>query len=224
MTPQEALAALEARGDAARAAAMAARHRAPRRYLGVAGPQIAELAGLWRAQTDLAGRIALAAGLWDSNVHEARIAAARLLTQARIRPDDEAVWRLVASWVPQFDEAAIADHAAQAGSRRLVADPRRLEAVEGWVGSAHPWTRRAALTFTLPWTKGRHPKPADIAARERILGWCARLATDAEPVVRRAVAEWLRILSRHDPERVRAWRADRGEPPTPRPPAGRPRS
>ena len=40
--------------------------------------------------------VALAAGLWDSDIHEARVAAAKLLTQARIRPDD-AVWDVLAS-------------------------------------------------------------------------------------------------------------------------------
>jgi 3-methyladenine DNA glycosylase AlkD len=210
VTPGGALAALEALGDAERAAGMAACHKAPRRYLGVPVPAIEGLVAEWRAGTDLAGRLALASGLWDSDVHEGRVAAAKLLTQARIRPDDDGAWRLVASWVPDFDAWAIADHAAQAGSRRLAADPRRLDEVEGWVGSDRLWTRRAALVFTLPWTKGRHPKPGDLAVRERVLGWCERLAPDRERFIQKAVAWWLRDLSRHDPERVRAWLGEHG--------------
>ncbi len=78
---------------------MAAYHKAPREYLGVQVPVITDMATRWRAGLDVAGRVALAEALWRTDIHEARVAAAKLLTQARIR-DDEAVWRLIASWVP----------------------------------------------------------------------------------------------------------------------------
>jgi 3-methyladenine DNA glycosylase AlkD len=185
---------------------MAAYHKVPRRYLGVPVPEIEALVDEWRAgAAGLDDRLALAAGLWDSDVHEGRVAAAKLLTQARIRPDDEPVWRLIASWVPTFDAWALADHASKAGERRLVADPRRLDEVEGWVGSDHLWTRRAALVMTLPWTKDRFPKSEDLAVRERVLGWCEALAHDRDWFIQKAVAWWLRDLSKKDPDRVRAW-------------------
>jgi 3-methyladenine DNA glycosylase AlkD len=208
MTPEAALAAIAARGDAARAAQAAAYHKVPRAYLGVPVPQVEDLAKPWRA-LPLPARNALARGLWDSGVHEGRVAAARVLTQARIRPDDE-VWGLVAGWVPQFDGWALADHASAAGARRLVAEPARLDAVEAWVGSPHLWTRRAALVMTLPWTKGNHPTPAELAVRDRVLGWCATLAGDREWFIQKAVAWWLRDLSRHDPARTRGWLAAHG--------------
>ncbi|WP_210527837.1 DNA alkylation repair protein [Rubellimicrobium arenae] len=211
MTGAEALSALEAEGDPARAAEMAAYHKAARRYLGLSVPRIGELADEWREGATVEERVALADELWGTDVHEARIAAAKLLTQARIRPDDEPVWRLIASWVQTFDAWAIADHACNAGSRRLVADPRRLDEVEHWVGSDHMWTRRAALVITLPWTKDRFPKPADLAARERVLGWCERLAPDRDWFIQKAIAWWLRDLSKRDPDRVRAWLADHGD-------------
>ena len=110
---------LQALGDAGKAAGMAAYHKAPRVYLGVAVPVIDGLAREWRAELDVPGRIDLASRLWDSDIHEARIAATKLLTQARIRPDED-VWRLIAGWVPQFDAWAIADHAMNAGERRLL--------------------------------------------------------------------------------------------------------
>ena len=103
------LEALEALGDATKAAEMAAYHKAPRRYLGVTVPQITELANGWRAERSVEERVALADALWQTDIHEARIAAAKLLTQARLRPDDGA-WALIASWVPQFDAWAIAAH------------------------------------------------------------------------------------------------------------------
>ncbi|OYW51574.1 MAG: DNA alkylation repair protein, partial [Rhodobacterales bacterium 12-65-15] len=129
MTP---LAQLAARADPTRATEMAAYHKVPRRYLGVPVPEIEALTDQWRVDLTLDDRIALAADLWDSDIHEARVAAAKLLTQARIRPDD-AAWALIQSWVPGFDGWALADHASIAGQKRLVADPTRLDVVEGWV-------------------------------------------------------------------------------------------
>ena len=205
-----ALAALEALADPGRAASVAAYHKVPRRYLGVTVPQVAELADRWRAETDLDQRIALARALWDTDIHEARVAAAKMLTQARIRPSDAGVWDLIAAWVPSFDAWAIADHACDAGQRRLLADPSRIDRVEGWVGSPHMWSRRAALVITLPWTKQNFPKAADLAVRDRVLGWCADLADDRDWFIQKAIAWWLRDLSRHDAARTVAFLATHG--------------
>ncbi len=211
MESEAALAALRARGDAEKAAGQAAYHKAARVYLGASNPEIDLLVKEWRAALgdDLAARVALADGLWASDIHEARVAAAKLLTQARIR-DDGPVWRLIASWVPGFDAWAIADHAAGAGARRLSADPTRLDEVEAWTRSENMWARRAALVFTLPWAKSRHVSPEDAARRERILGWAAGYVVDRDWFIQKAVAWWLRTLSKHDPDRVRAFLDEHG--------------
>lgn len=201
--------ALRALADPDRAGQMAAYHKTPRAYLGVANPQIDALVAEWRAAHDLDGRIALASELWDSDIHEARIAAAKLLTQARIRPDD-AAWSLIAGWVPQFDGWAIADTVMTAGQKRLVADPARLDEVEGWLDHPNMWTRRAAVIGTLPWAKMNNPKPDDLAARERVLDWAARLADDRDPFIQKAIAWWLRDLTKRDAPRVRAFLAENG--------------
>jgi 3-methyladenine DNA glycosylase AlkD len=206
MTP---LAELQSLADPARADEMQAYHKAPRPYLGIPVPQIEELTDRWRADLTLDDRLTLANDLWATNIHEARVAAAKLLTQARIRPD-AAAWRLIQSWVPDFDAWAIADHASIAGQKRLVADPSRLDAVETWVTSPQMWTRRATLVMTLPWTKQNFPKPADLAIRERVLGWCAQLADDPDWFIQKAVAWWVRDLSKHDPDRARAFLAADG--------------
>lgn len=210
MTADEALAALRRAGDADRAAGALAYHKAPRTYLGVPVPVITELATGWRGALDVPGRAALARALWDSDIHEARIAAAKLLTQARIR-DDGPVWDAILSWVPDFDAWAIADHACAAGARRLVADPRRIDTVETWIAHPRMWVRRAALVITLPWTRQNHPTPADEAIRDRVLGWAARLAPERDGFIQKAVAGWLRDLSRHDPVRARAFLAAHGD-------------
>ena len=101
--------------------------------------------------------------------------------------------------MPDFDAWAIADHASIAGQKRLTADPARLDSVEPWVTSPHMWTRRAALVMTLPWTKLNFPKPADLAIRARVLDWCAELAGDPDWFIQKAVAWWVRDLSKHDP-------------------------
>ena len=155
-------------------------------------------------------RVALADALWRTDIFEARIAAAKVLTQARIR-DDAAAWRLIASWVPDFDSWAIADHACDAGERRLVADPARLDEVEGWTRSDHMWARRAALVITLPWTKQNHPSAGDLAIRDRVLGWAAGYADDPEWFIQKAIAWWLRDLSKHDAPRVRAFLKAHGD-------------
>lgn len=210
MTPEIALAALASAGEVERAAGAAAYHKAPRRYLGVPVPVIADLATGWRRGMDVAARVALADALWQTDVHEARIAAAKLLTQARIAGDTP-VWALISSWVPQFDSWAIADHACDAGRRRLVADPSRLDEVEGWTTSPHMWARRAALVITLPWARSNNPKPADLAIRDRVLGWAATYADDRDWFIQKAIAWWLRDLSKHDADRASRWLAKHGD-------------
>jgi 3-methyladenine DNA glycosylase AlkD len=194
----------------ARALEMRKYHKAERVYLGLTNPQINDLAQEWRKTLDAQDRVAVADGLWQTDIFEARLAAAKLLTQARIRPDDDPTWRLIASWTPDFDSWAIADHACMAGQKRLVADPSRLDEVAKWVTSDHMWTRRAALVSTLPWTKQNHPKPQELEARERILGWAAQLVTDHQWFIQKAIGWWLRELSKHDAARTQAFVAEHG--------------
>lgn len=210
MTGAEILAALQAQADPANAQAVAAYHKVERVYLGVTVPQVEQVVKAARAEMDVPERVAAAAHLWDSDVHEARVAAGKLLTQARIRPDDAAVWAEVQRWVPTFDAWAVADHAAAAGSRRLVADPDRLDTVETWTTHETLWVRRAALVFTLPWTKLRHPSSEDLARRERILGWAESYVPDRQWFIQKAIAWWLRDLSKHDPDRVQHFLAAHG--------------
>lgn len=206
MTELDALIAL---ADPENAQKMAHYHKADRRYLGVTNPQIDQLVQIWRAERDLDARLRLASHLWDSNIHEARVAAAKLLTQARIRPD-EAAWHMIAAWAQDFDGWAIADSAMIAGQKRLVADPARLDQVQTWLEHPNKWTRRAALVGTLPWAKMNNPKPAELQLRERILGWAASLVDEREWFIQKAIAWWLRDLSKRDAPRVTAFLTEYG--------------
>ena len=207
MRPLEQLLALE---DPAKAAEMAQYHKAPRRYLGLSVPVVTDLANDWRATRSVEERVALAAELWQTDIHEARIAATKLLTQARLRPDDSA-WLLICSWVPDFDGWALADHACDAGRRRLLADPSRIDTVAGWTTSEAMWTRRAALVITLPWARMNILKPADTAIRETVLSWAAIYLGDKDWFIQKAVAWWLRDLSKHDASRVQQFLDQHGD-------------
>ena len=204
MTPDQALDALRALAEEGRAAQMEAYHKMPRAYLGVPNPAINELTKTWRQDLSVPQRVELAAALWPTDIFEARLAAAKLLTQARLRPDD-AAWALLQSWVLDFDSWAIADHVCMAGQKRLIADPARLNDIADWHRADHMWTRRAAFVITLPWTKQNHPKPAELAVRERVLGWAETLTADHDWFIQKVLAWWLRDLSKHDAPRTRAF-------------------
>ncbi|NIZ12372.1 DNA alkylation repair protein [Phaeobacter sp. HF9A] len=204
MTPEDALAALRSNVEPGRAEQMAAYHKQNREVLGVGNEVLNSLSRDWRQALDLPERVELAAVLWASDIFEARILAAKLLTQARIKAD-QPVWDLLQSWLPDFDSWAIADHAASAIAKRLQAAPERLDVVEGWTSSDNLWTRRAALVATLPWAKLANPKPAELQARERGLGWAASYVADRNWFIQKAIGWWLRDLSKHDAARSRAF-------------------
>ncbi|HSF63602.1 MAG TPA: DNA alkylation repair protein [Paracoccaceae bacterium] len=210
MTADQALAQLAAAGDPARAADLAAHHRVARRYLGTPNAALETITRDWRATLPPEDRLALAEALWHTDIHEGRIAAAKLLTQARIRPDDTAAWHLITTWVPQVDTFAIAEAVAIAGQKRLVADPARLDAVETWTEGPPGWMRRLALMMTQPWAHQPFPKPADLVTRDRVLGWCATLAQDRDGATQQTVAAWLRDLGKRDAPRAQRFLADHG--------------
>jgi 3-methyladenine DNA glycosylase AlkD len=140
--------------------------------------------------------------LWREPVWDLKIVAGRILALDRVAPN-ECVWRYVAERMGDLDGWAVADNLASVGSRCLLADPRRLDVVESWVESPHLWTRRASLVFTLPWTKaGRDP--------ERMLAWAARLSSDPQWFIQKAIGWWLRELGKRDPDRVRRFLAAHG--------------
>lgn len=210
MTLDDALSQMKAHIEPGRVEGMRGYHKVDREYLGIANGPLDDLAKEWRRNLSVDARVALADGLWQTNIYEARVVAAKLLTQARIK-EDEGVWRLIASWVPDFDSWAIADHAMMAGQRRVTADPSRLDEVEAWTQSDHMWTKRAALVITLPFNRTRDASDEELAIRERVLGWAAGYVDDTQWFIQKAVGWWLRDLSKRAPERVKAFLADYGD-------------
>ena len=205
VTPAKALAALEAQANPQQAAKAADYHKAPpdsgRQYLGLTPAQIDEHVAVWRSDLSVEGRVSLADGLWESNVHDARVAAAKLLTQARMRPDDGA-WALICDWVDQLDVWALADLVTTAGQKRVMADPERVADLEQWIESENHWVRRAALMMLLPWAKMNNLKDRDYDIRETGLIWAEHLVPDRNWFIQKAIADWLGALSKHDPART----------------------
>lgn len=210
MLIEDAIVALQIHEVPGKAVEMRAYHKVDRSYWGLTNPVLDDQARLWRQELPLDERLQLASELWDSNAHEARICATKLLMQARIRPDDHAAWTLIKTWLDEVDCPAISDHFCLAGHRRLTSNPSRIYEVEAWTQSQHLWTRRAALTITLPWTKHRNPKPENLAIREQVLGWAASLAEDQNTSIQKAVATWVFELSRKDPERAAVFLTEHG--------------
>jgi 3-methyladenine DNA glycosylase AlkD len=208
---ETALAQLNAKANDEQAVAAAAYHKVERPYLGIKVPQIEELTDQWRADCSTEERVQLASDLWDTDIHEARVAAAKLFNQARIKPDDAAVWDLICAWVPQFDAWSIADHVCIAAQKRITADPSRIDTVESWTTSDNMWTRRAALVATLPFTKQNFPKPFELEIRDRVLGWAAGYCDDKDWFIQKSIAWWLRDLSKHDADRTANFLEEHGD-------------
>ncbi len=195
--------ALRARGDVKRAAWEKAYQKSGAQHWGVPLPGMD--AAIKEALGDLAQQqaVELSARLWGEPVWDLKVVAGRILKRKSIAPDGK-VWDFVTERLADLDGWAVADNLASAGSRRLVADPGRLDAVEAWTHSPHLWTRRAALVFTLPWAKEKRDP-------ERMLDWAARLAADRQWFIQKAIGWWLRELSKRDPKRVRRFLKDHGE-------------
>ena len=203
MTGEEAVGVLEGLGNPVKAAQMAAYHKVPRRYLGVSNPDIDVAVRQWQAALTPEVWVRLAAELWSSDVHEAMVAAGKLLDRPRYPSSEEAAWQLLCGWVESFDAWAVADHATIAGQKRLVARPERIETVATWTTHPNMWTRRAALVITLPYAKARTPSAVEERIRRRVLGWAAGYVEDQEWFIQKAVAWWLRELSKVDPAATR---------------------
>ncbi|TQS72404.1 DNA alkylation repair protein [Rhodobacteraceae bacterium] len=203
-TLEEALLTLESWSDPARAAKLQAQHGGECRYLGTPAVGLDDSASMWREALAPEPRLELAKGLWSSQIFEARIVAAKLLSQARMRPDD-AAWETVKDWIADCDSFALTDAVSRAGSKRLQAKPQRLEDIAPWLEAESPWPKVAMFTMTRPWAKLRNPKPEDNAAQDMVLGWAFALATGTRGPVARAISLWLIDLARFQQERVEDW-------------------
>ena len=189
---------LRAAGSPERAARDRAANRTDRETWGVPGDAMETLARAARAELSVDDRVLIADALWRQEVFDLRIMACKLLTQARMRPDGGA-WNLLSGWVHHLDCRGIAEAAAAALQRRLMAEPERAEALDGWAAAANVWTRRSVFAATAGFAKLPHPSPAEAAVRDRVAGHAEAMEDDGRPVIRQAIDAWRRDLARHAP-------------------------
>lgn len=199
MTFDDALAWLDSLADPALAEQAKDTHQVERRYLGIRPAALTEAARDWREALDLDARLDLGRQLWGTDIFEARLLALKLFVQARIRPDDTAVWEQVLAWLPEIDTPALAEQIAEVGARRVAADPSRLETLATFIAAPNPWTRRAALGFTQFYARLNNLKPQEQEARAQVLAWAGVLIADRDHLTQKAIGLWLRDLSKHDP-------------------------
>ena len=193
---------LRTMGSPARAAKEKSYQKSVWQHWGVPLPQMDVAIREVLTDVPAADRLAFGRRLWREPVWDLKIVAGRVLAAPSV-PPTEPLWRFVTARMADLDGWAVADNLAPVASRCLLHESRRLDEVERWVESPHLWTRRAALVFTLAWTReGRDP--------ERMLGWAARLAPDREWFIQKAIGWWLRELSKRDPARVRRFLVEHG--------------
>ena len=206
-TPADLLARLEAAGDAERAARDRAANRTDRETLGVPAETLNEIAAGIRQTEGIDRRVLLADALWRDGRHDARILGAKILTQARIRPDD-GPWSLLERWMHDVDCRAASDAVAAATARRLAADLSRMALLDDWLSAASPWTRRTGVEAVRFLAKAKHPSEAEAQARAEVVARLAPLTADTRPVIARSVEAFRRDLARHAPESAARLGAD----------------
>lgn len=191
----ELMAELEKLGTAEEAEALQRYHKVPHRYLGVRVPAITQAANEFATLHTESEILAVGRVLWQLNCHEAFLAAGKLFAHRKVT-DGDGVWRCLQEWKESFDSWAMADVLMPAAHKTLKACPKYLDILEKeWLTHPSFWVRRACLTFTM-----YSAKTGDGSAR--ILSWAARMTDDPEWFIQKAIAWYLRELSKHDPQTV----------------------
>lgn len=169
--------------------------------LGTAPQEIEDMARALRQDMSAPELLTLARDLWASDIHEARILAAKLLTQARIK-DDAEIWDQITAWIAEARNWAELDALAAAGARRVVTDLSRMEAVHTLAGSERVLDRRAALGLSLPLAKLANPTEDEVHATDDVLFWLTHALEDTDKDVSRMADSWLKSLGKHDRKRA----------------------
>lgn len=201
ITFDDALAALQSHADETRAADLETRFGIGV-YLGVSPQQMEDLARGWRQDVGFPERLDLARGLWDTDVYDARLMAAKLLTQARIK-DDAEIWTQICHWLDQAQNWPLIDALCNAGARRIAIDLSRMEKVHALATSERSLDRRAALMLSAPLAKLAHPSDAEKNAVDDVLFWLTYALQDSDKDVSRPAEAWLKSLGKHDAKRAK---------------------
>jgi 3-methyladenine DNA glycosylase AlkD len=194
---------LESLSSRTEAERMAQYHKIDRVYLGVRVPLIAELARAYWKNTEGEELIECCGQLWETDIHEARTLVGKLF-EVRKLGETEEVWRFINRVKEDLNSWAIADHLESGARQSLQADTHRMDQIESeWLPHSNFWVRRASLVYTLFLAK----KGAD---PERPLRWAEEMVDECEWFIQKAIAWWLRELSKHNPQRVQSFLGSHG--------------
>ena len=172
-------------------------HKSEREHWGIPAAGSDQVARLLAKRIPEAQLLQLATDLWNTNLFDSMICAAKLLALLAVRPS-RALWKTITEFLGVVDGWALEDTLAHAAWKCLLADENLLDEVAVWTKHPNFWMRRAALVYTLPFAKsGRDP--------ERMLEWASSYASDPEWFIQKAIGWWLRVLGEHNPTRVRAF-------------------
>lgn len=177
-----------------RAAADQRYHKSNREHWGVSVPVCEKVTRTLSKGLVDSELLLLAQDLWETNLFDPMVCAAKILSLPRLRPSSS-LWNTILHFLKQIDGWALEDHLAHVAWKCILADESLLNELEKWTKHSNFWMRRAALVYTLPFAKaGRNP--------ERMLLWASSYAHDPEWFIQKAIGWWLRVLGEHDPERV----------------------
>lgn len=171
-------------------------------FHGVPLPALRALTRRWtREHRDLLPNVvfSVAERLWFSGSREAMIVASMLLER---RPDarDHLDLATLRRWADEFDGWELVDNLGTAAVGPWVLDDpgTRFSALEALAADTNPWARRLALVGML-----------DLAADPGAGSWwprvravCARLATDRQASIPKAISWVLRTWAKHLPGEV----------------------
>lgn len=129
---------------------------------------------------------ALAAALWQSGLHEARIMACDLDEPAKVTPEQ------MDQWAADFDNWAVCDGACL---HLFVKTPFAEDKIRQWAKDEREFVRRAA--FSLIAVYAVHGKAIPDRTFAGFLGLVERSSTDPRNFVRKSVSWALRQIGKH---------------------------
>ena len=169
-------------------------HKSTREHWGIPVPESDRIARRVKKELSAAEILQTAQSLWETNLFDPMICAAKLLSTAKLKPS-LVLWDTVVGFLKQVDGWALEDCLAHVAGKCILADESLLNELDVWTQHPNFWMRRAALVYTLPFAKpNRNP--------ERMLQWASKYSPDPEWFIQKAIGWWLRDLSEHNPERV----------------------
>ena len=169
-------------------------HKSSREHWGVSVPECDKLTRTLSKGFANSELLLIAKVLWETDLFDLMVCAAKILTLPRLSPSP-ALWNMILHFLKRVDGWALEDHLAHAAWKCVLANECLLDEIEEWTNHSNFWMRRAALVYTLPFAKPGHNP-------EKMLRWASGYARDPEWFIQKAIGWWLRVLGKHNPERV----------------------